>query len=208
MPDPIALLEQDHRVVEKLFDRFEKTGDVDIARRICQELRQHTTIEEELVYPLLEAKVDDHLARTSRHDHRQSKDLVSRIERLRVVDGDGLRQLMAELKTVVLDHVAEEESTVFPKLRANVERELALLGDEIAHRREHTLSGLEAKLKELRTGVNRLSRVQRRAISEDLESMTKAELQAYADEAEIADVDHDRQTKDEMIQTIRAEIGF
>lgn len=37
--------------------------------------------------------------------------------------------------------------------------------------------------------------------------MTKAELRAYADEAEIADVDHERQTKDEMIQTIRAEIG-
>ena len=63
MPDPIALLERDHRAVEKLFERFEKTGDVDIARRICQELRLHAAVEEELVYPLLEAKVDDNLAR-------------------------------------------------------------------------------------------------------------------------------------------------
>ena len=203
--DPIALLEQDHRMVAKLFDRFEKTGDVDIARRLCQELRLHNAIEEDLVYPLLGAKVDDHLARMSRDDHRASKDLVTRIERLRVVVG-GLRELMAELKAVVLEHVAEEENTVFPKMRANVEAELTALGDEIARRRQHTLSAVEATLKQLRTGVNRLSRVQRQAISEDLESMTKAELQAYADEVEIADVDQYRQTKDEMIQTIRAEL--
>lgn len=37
--------------------------------------------------------------------------------------------------------------------------------------------------------------------------MTKAELQAYADEADIADVDQYRQTKDEMIAAIRAELG-
>ena len=205
MPDPIALLEQDHRRVEKLFDRFEKSGDADIARRLCAELRLHNSIEEELVYPLLEAKVDDHLARLSGHDHRAAKDLVSRIERRRVVDG-GLRELMAELKAVVLEHVAEEESTVFPKMRANVEAELTALGDEVARRRQQTLSSLETTLKQLRTGVNRLSRVQRQAISEDLESMTKAELQAYADEVELADVDQYHQTKDEMIQAIRTEL--
>lgn len=206
MPDPIALLERDHRAVEKLFERFEKTGDLDIARRICQELRLHANVEEELVYPLLEAKVDDKLARHSKNDHRAAKALVDRIERLRVVDG-GLRELMAQLKDVVLEHVVEEESTVFPKMEANVGQQLTALGEEIARRREGTLSGLEAELKKLRTGVNRLSRVQRRAISEDLEGMTKAELQAYADEAEIADVDQYRQTKDEMIGTIRAELN-
>lgn len=206
MPDPIALLERDHRAVEKLFERFENTGDIDVARRICQELRSHAKVEEELVYPLLEAKVDDELARHSKDDHRTARALVDRIERLRVVDG-GLRELMAQLKQVVLDHVADEESTVFPKMEANVGQQLATLGDDIARRREGTLSALEAELKKLRTGVNRLSRVQRRAISEDLEGMTKSELQAYADDAEIADVDQYRQTKDEMIATIRAELG-
>jgi hemerythrin superfamily protein len=205
VPDPISLLEQDHRAVEKLFQRFEKTGDVDIARRICQELRRHNAIEEELVYPLLEEKIDNDLGRQARNEHRTSKQLVTRIERLRVADG-GLRELMAELKAVVLDHVAEEESTVFPKMQANLERELAALGDEVARRRMDTMSNLETTLKQLRTGLNRLSRVQRRAISEDLEGMTKAELQAYAEEVEI-DVDQYRQTKDEMIQAIRAEIG-
>ena len=50
MPDAVALLKQDHRSVEKLFDRFEKSGDAEIVRRICQELRAHTALEEELAH--------------------------------------------------------------------------------------------------------------------------------------------------------------
>lgn len=203
MPDPVALLEQDHRALEKLFDRFEKTGDADIALRICQELRVHAALEEELVYPLVE-RVDEDLARRAKSDHRTSRHLVDRIERFRIADG-GLRDLMAELKKVVLEHVSEEESTILPRLQAVLK--VDEIADELARRREGTLSELEAELRKLRSGVNRLSRVQRRAIIEDLETMTKAELQVYADEAEIADVDQYRQTKDEMIGAIRAELG-
>jgi len=158
------------------------------------------------VYPLLEQRVDDELARQAKRDHRQAKDLITRIERLRIADG-GLRNLMADLKDVVLEHVAEEEGTVLPKLQANLGPELAALGDELARRRAGSLSDIEAAVRKLKNGVNRLSRLQRRAISEDLETMTKAELQAYADEAEIADVDQYHQTKDEMIGAIRAELG-
>jgi len=204
--DAIALLEQDHRAVEKLFDRFEKTGDAEIARRICQELRLHSTIEEDLVYPVLE-QLDSGLARQSRNEHRETKQLVDRIERLRVADG-GLRALVEQLKMAVLEHVAEEESIVLPKMQANLDDDrLEALGDELARRRGGTLSDLEAEIKKLRTGVNRLSRVSRQTLSEELESMTKAELQAYAIDADIADVDQDRQTKEEMINTIRAELG-
>ena len=207
MPDPIALLEQDHRAVQQLFERFDKTGGADLARRICQELRLHAALEEDLVYPLLEQRVDDELARQAKRDHRSAKDLITRIERLRIADG-GLRDLMADLKDVVFEHVAEEEGTVLPKLQANLlGSELTALGDEIARRREGSLSEIEAAVRKLKNGVNRLSRLQRRAITEDLETMTKAELQAYADEAEIADVDQNRQTKDEMIGAIRAELG-
>jgi len=204
--DAVSVLERDHRAVEKLFDRFEKTGDADIARRICQELRLHASLEEKLIYPLLEDNVDRDLAKLSRDDHRATKQLVDRIERLRISDG-GLRDLMADLKKVVLEHVEEEENTVFPKMQTCAGHQLDALGPEVTRRREPTLSDLEAELKKLRTGVNRLSRLQRRAISADLDAMTKAELQAYADEADIADVDQDRQTKDEMLETIRAELG-
>ena len=167
MPDPIALLEQDHRAVQQLFERFDKTGDAELARRICQELRLHAALEEDLVYPLLEQRVDDELARQAKRDHRSAKDLITRIERLRIADG-GLRDLMADLKNVVLEHVAEEEGTVLPKLQANLGSELAALGDELARRREGSLSDIESAVRKLKNGVNRLSRLQRRAITEDL----------------------------------------
>ena len=58
MPDVTTLLEQDHREVEQLFTEFEQTGDREIALQICQELEIHTTVEEEIVYPVLAEQVD------------------------------------------------------------------------------------------------------------------------------------------------------
>ena len=194
MSDAIALLVQDHRSVEKLFDRFEKTGDADLALRICQELRMHAELEEQLVYPLLEDRVDSDLAGRSRHDHRTAKHLIQRIERWRVVDG-GLRDIVRDLKKVVLEHLEEEEAEAFPRMEREIPERLSRLGDELAARRAVTLSQLEAEVSKLRNGVNRLSRQQRRAVLEELQSMTKAELAAYADETGIDDVDENRRRR-------------
>src|SRR5689334_21241680 len=53
--DAVALLKADHREVERLFGQFEKAKDEgrkqQLAEQICMELRIHTQIEEELVYP-------------------------------------------------------------------------------------------------------------------------------------------------------------
>ncbi|MGF6786342.1 hypothetical protein OKW27_000655 [Paraburkholderia sp. 35.1] len=57
-PDALALLEADHRAVEKLFDAFGKSrGDerdtleakAALTQRACEELTMHTIIEEERV---------------------------------------------------------------------------------------------------------------------------------------------------------------
>ena len=51
-PDAIALLKQDHRKVEKLFENFEKARDPNrkraLVQEICTELCIHTIIEEEI----------------------------------------------------------------------------------------------------------------------------------------------------------------
>ena len=55
--DATKLLEQDHREVEDLFEKFEKLTDrakvskKKIADDICNELTVHTQIEEEIFYP-------------------------------------------------------------------------------------------------------------------------------------------------------------
>ena len=51
-PDAIALLKADHRQVEDWFSQFEKARDDDrkqrLATQICNALKVHTTIEEEI----------------------------------------------------------------------------------------------------------------------------------------------------------------
>jgi len=53
--DAIALLKQDHRTVEELFEKFEKASGEGrkqaLAEEICLELSVHAQIEEEIFYP-------------------------------------------------------------------------------------------------------------------------------------------------------------
>jgi hemerythrin superfamily protein len=53
--DAIALLKADHRQVEQWFEQFEKARDDDrkltLATQICNALKVHTAIEEEIFYP-------------------------------------------------------------------------------------------------------------------------------------------------------------
>jgi hemerythrin superfamily protein len=52
--DAIAMLKEDHRKVEQLFDEFRTNRKHDTARQIFKELEIHAVIEEELFYPALQ----------------------------------------------------------------------------------------------------------------------------------------------------------
>ena len=64
-PDAIRVLTDDHRQVEALFARFEKTGDgahkrrQDLVQRITEALSVHASIEEEIFYPAARRSVAD-----------------------------------------------------------------------------------------------------------------------------------------------------
>src|SRR3546814_20437559 len=62
-PDAIALLKQDHREVEDLFEQFEKAKGDDrkekLCKQICTELIIHTMIEEEIFSPAFRGKIKD-----------------------------------------------------------------------------------------------------------------------------------------------------
>src|SRR5690349_19719105 len=63
--DAIDLLKQDHDKVERAFKQFEKMDrhDADACRRlirsVCEELKVHTALEEEVFYPALRQAIDD-----------------------------------------------------------------------------------------------------------------------------------------------------
>src|SRR5688572_13103732 len=79
MPNVIELLNQDHREVEQLFAQFESTQDFDIALQICAELTLHATVEEEIVYPVLE-RIDAETEQEAEEEHAEAKELIARIQ--------------------------------------------------------------------------------------------------------------------------------
>ena len=82
--DAIALLKEDHRKVEDLFEQFENAkGDgrkQKLALEICKELTIHAIIEEEIFYPSVEGKVDEDLLKESFVEHDAAKVLIAEIE--------------------------------------------------------------------------------------------------------------------------------
>ena len=133
--DVTQLLEQDHRTVEALFEEYERNEDRALLEQICTELDVHTTVEEELVYPRLEA-VDRELEEHAEEEHGQAKELIAQI---RSGDPDAAT-LARQLKTAVQHHVQEEETKAFPRLREQIPGELAMLGTAVEDRKHELQS--------------------------------------------------------------------
>ena len=83
--DAIALLKADHRQVSEWFEQFEKARDDNrkqtLATKICNALKIHTTIEEEIFYPaFIEATEDKDLHHEAIVEHNGAKKLIAEIE--------------------------------------------------------------------------------------------------------------------------------
>jgi len=154
MPDVTRMLEKDHRTVEKLFQRFTTTPSVATAHKICEELRTHTALEEEIVYPVLRAEVDKSMAREAEKEHREAKQLIARIMRIRSVTAQ-LESLVEELEGAINHHVEEEESEVFPKMRRELGSELTTMGTEMQTRKRQIVGGAPAAGRSGRTTTTR-----------------------------------------------------
>jgi hemerythrin superfamily protein len=143
MPDPIEMLEQDHRTVEQLFEEYRSTQDPATAEQICTELQVHTAIEEAVVYPVVKQDVEEgrDLEQEAQKEHSEVKDLVEQVVQAGF-DDPTVPDLMQQIEEGVTHHVQEEESEMFPKLRASVEgTRLTELGEELARAKERELKG-------------------------------------------------------------------
>jgi hemerythrin superfamily protein len=111
--DAIALLKQDHRTVEDLFEQFEKaSGDrrkQKLAAQICLELSVHATIEEEIFYPACEGKVDEDLLKESYVEHDAAKVLIAQIAEGSEESDEFFDSKVKVLQEEIEHHVEEEE---------------------------------------------------------------------------------------------------
>jgi hypothetical protein len=147
--DAIALLKSDHRQVEDWFEQFEKARSDDrkrdLARKICDALRVHSQIEEEIFYPAFyEATQEEDLHHEAIIEHDGAKKLIAEIE------SSGPEESFFDARVSVLSemikhHVKEEEQRdgMFAKARGSG-MDLADLGARLAERKAELESSPDA----------------------------------------------------------------
>jgi hemerythrin superfamily protein len=144
--DAIALLKSDHRQVEKWFEEClsarAEGRKKDLAQKICQALKVHTQIEQEIFYPaFLEATGEEDIHHEAEVEHDSAKKLIGEIEQ------SGPEHEYYDAKVTVLSemikhHVKEEEKGdgMFAKARQS-EMDLQALGEQLAARKAQLMGG-------------------------------------------------------------------
>src|ERR1041384_7241007 len=139
-PDAIALLKADHRQVEEWFGQFEKARNDDrkqkLANDICNALKVHTTIEEEIFYPAFLAETEEEdLHREAIVEHDGAKKLITEIE-APSPDDDYFDAKVKVLSEMIKHHVKEEEQpgSMFAEARKS-DMDLDALGEQLAARK-------------------------------------------------------------------------
>ncbi|GAB4058005.1 hemerythrin domain-containing protein [Catellatospora paridis] len=127
--DAIALLKDDHKVVEKLFKEFEKAGDSAYAKKrkivdqVISELTTHAYIEETLFYPTARKaapKTGEHVLE-SVEEHHVVAWMLSELAGTDPHD-ERFDAKMTVLMENVRHHVKEEEQEWFPEVRKAMSR--------------------------------------------------------------------------------------
>jgi hemerythrin-like domain-containing protein len=137
------LLREDHRKVQDLFRRFEEAEEgsherTEIVRTALQELKVHTTIEEEIFYPAARRKTgDESSVDEAMEEHHVAKVLISEIEELSPKD-EAFAAKFTVLAENVKHHIEEEESEMFPAMEESGE-DLSALGGRLMERKENLM---------------------------------------------------------------------
>lgn len=142
--EAMGMLMDDHKKVKKLFKDFEKLTSSDksnqrekaeLAKMICQELKVHAQLEEEIFYPAVrEAIAADDIMDEAEVEHNCAKTLISQIESCEPSD-DHYDAMVTVLGEYVNHHIAEEEGEMFPKIKKS-KLDTAALGEEMLDRKE------------------------------------------------------------------------
>lgn len=149
--DAVALLKADHRKVEDLFDKFEKTHESErkksLVEQICTELCVHTTLEEEIFYPACQAEVEDKdVVEESYVEHDGAKVLVAELMES-APDDEFYAAKVSVLSEEIRHHVKEEEKRgegLFAQAR-KAGLDLNALGERLMARKQELMEQIESQ---------------------------------------------------------------
>jgi hemerythrin superfamily protein len=148
--DAITMLTTDHRKVKALFEEFEELKESDasddekaaLVQKICNELKVHAGIEEEIFYPAVREEIDDgDLMDEALVEHAGAKALIAQLEQMSPNDE------LYDAKVTVLGqqiqhHVKEEEREMFPKAK-KAKVDTAALGLQMTERKSELMDELD-----------------------------------------------------------------
>ncbi|GAA2192484.1 hemerythrin domain-containing protein [Micromonospora lupini] len=127
--DVVDILVADHREVETLFVELEtRQGTPEYRRQLADvviaELVRHAVAEEAYVYPTARKALPDG-DQLAEHEIEEHSDAERTMKDLESVDPSDPRfdELLAHLTSTIRHHVEDEESDLFPRLRAAAARE-------------------------------------------------------------------------------------
>ena len=197
MPDPVALLTDDHRQVEDLLERLEEAEGPERAELLEQletSLRLHMKSEERLGYPLVAEAVGTEEAEEAEVEHGLVRDGLAKAREL--LDAPGFGAVVQMIKGGIEHHVQEEEGEIFPQLVDQLDEERrAALGDAVAEAKAAGDVSVDATV-EVTSGTEGETEVD----SGDRADRTKQELLEEARERDIPG--RSQMSKDELQQAL------
>jgi hemerythrin-like domain-containing protein len=146
--EAIDMLKQDHEKVEKAFKEFEKMDreDMEASRRlimtVCEDLKVHTTLEEEIFYPAAREVIEDEdIMNEASVEHETAKMLIEQLENMQADDPNYFATFTV-LGEYVRHHIKEEETEMFPAVRKSG-LDLQALGEQMRQRKEELAGEVE-----------------------------------------------------------------
>jgi len=119
----LEMLKEDHDKVKKAFKEFEKLDREDtealrqLVQTVCEELKVHTTLEEEIFYPAVREAIDDEdLLNEAQVEHETAKMLIEQLENMGP-DDPNFHATFTVLGEYVKHHVKEEEEEMCPEAK-------------------------------------------------------------------------------------------
>ncbi len=146
--EAIDMLQQDHDKVEKAFKEFEKMDreDMQACRQlimtVCEDLKVHTTIEEEIFYPAVREVIeDDDILNEASVEHETAKMLIEQLENMQE-DDPNFHATFTVLGEYVRHHVKEEEGEMFPAAKKSA-LDFDSLAGRMRERRQELIGEME-----------------------------------------------------------------
>jgi hemerythrin-like domain-containing protein len=144
----IDMLKEDHAKVKKAFKEFENMDRSDtetcrqVVKTVCEDLKVHTTLEEEIFYPAVRAAIEDEdIMNEAAVEHETAKMLIEQLENSGP-DDPQYYATFTVLGEYVMHHVKEEEGEMFAQAK-KADLDLDALGEQMKARKEELVGQAE-----------------------------------------------------------------